>query len=83
MVAFKQVAVIAIVLSGLSHTSAEEDIKRILRKAAVQWAYNFGSRINPTALNSGLCFSRNDPSDNRDTCQNQPAGASNNYKGFL
>ena len=79
MVIFRQIILIAaLLLAILSQVGAEEDadIKRIFRKAGVQWAYNYGSRISTTALDSGFCFSRNDPSDSWDTCQNEPAGLS-------
>ena len=64
--------VLAIIL--LQFSSAEEDIKTVLRRAADQYAGIHGTSIETRALASGMCFARYDYTENKDKCVDQPSG---------
>lgn len=50
----------------------EVDLKRIFLKAANQFATRHGTVLTPTALASGMCFTREDFTENYDKCSDQP-----------
>ena len=66
--------IIGLLCSLVLRANAETDIERILRRAGNEWASDLGSSIESGALAAGFCFSRDDYTDNKDKCIDQPAG---------
>lgn len=75
----KMLSFLIFVSAFLSSVSAESDIKRIFRRAGQRLAERHGTTINPRALSSGFCFSRDDYTENKDKCIDEPASVSSIY----
>ena len=64
------ILVLLLVLSDV--VICEVDIKLILKRAINELARQYDTTITSGALDSGFCFSRQDYTDNKDKCVDQP-----------
>jgi len=61
--------------AGADAPSNTVDIRKVLTRAAGDFANSLGSSLATGALNNGVCLARSDDTTNKDKCVNQPGAA--------